>query len=448
MAALDTMVVATALSTIQADLHASVEQLEWTLNAYNLSFAVLMITGAALGDRFGRRRLFAVGIGVFTVASAACALAPSIELLIAARAIQGAGAALVAPLALALLSAAFPQDRRGAAIGIFSAITGIAVALGPLVGGAVVEGLAWQWIFWVNVPIGLAVVPLALTKMRESYGPDNAIDIFGLTLIATSVFGFVWGLVRGNQAGWDSPEVLTALIGGVLLAGAFVIWQLRAPEPMLPVAMFRDRSFTAGNAAIFFTFASLFMMVFFYAQFLQVVMGFGPLGTGLRLLPWTATFITIAPLAGALADRIGERPFLVAGLSFQAASLVWFASTVSADMTYSSILGPFILGGVGVSMAIPCAQNSAVASFPIERLGKAAGVNSTFRELGGVFGLAIGVAVFASSGSVGSPLEFVDGFKPAVIAAASLAAAGAIVGSFVPGRRSEVTRTLALEGSQ
>ena len=295
MAALDTLVVATALSTIRLDLGASVEQLEWTVNAYNLAFAVLLIPAAALGDRLGRRRIYAAGLVVFAVASAACALAPDATSLIAARAVQGAGAALVMPLGLALLSAAFPPERRGAAIGLFSAVTGLAVASGPLIGGAVVAGIDWPWIFWLNVPIGLLAAPLVLRRVPESFGTDTGLDLRGLALVTAGTLGVVWALVRGNPAGWGSPEVVLALAGGVALLGAFVAWERRAPEPMLPLRFFRSRSFSAGNAAIFCVFGSLFTGVFFFAQLLQVGMGYDVLETGLRLLPWTATFLLVAP---------------------------------------------------------------------------------------------------------------------------------------------------------
>jgi len=435
MAAVDTLVVSTALSRIRLDLEASVGQLEWTVNAYNLSFAVLLITAAALGDRFGRRRLYAAGIGLFALASAAAALAPDVGVLIAARAVQGAGAAVILPLGLALLSAAFPADKRGAAIGIFSAITGIAVASGPLVGGAVVEGIDWQWIFWVNVPIGLAAVPLVLAKMPESYGPDTGLDLRGLALVTLAGLATVWGLVRGNEAGWGSAEVIASLAAGVLLTIAFVAWERRAREPMLPLALFRSRPFAAGNAAIFLTFASLFGAVFFFAQLLQTGLGYGPLETGLRLLPWTATFITVAPVAGVLADRIGERPLMVAGLSLQALGLAWVALIADPGMSYTQLLAPFVVAGVGVSMAIPAAQNSVVASVPDAVLGKAAGANSMMRELGGVFGIAIAVAVFAAAGSYASPQAFIDGFAPATAAGAAFALIGAVVGLALPGRR-------------
>jgi EmrB/QacA subfamily drug resistance transporter len=435
MAALDTLVVSTALSEIRQDLGASIEQLEWTVNAYNLSFAVLLLTGAALGDRFGRRRLYAAGLALFAAASAVSALAPDVGWLIGARAAQGAGSALIMPLGLALLSAAFPPERRGTAIGIFSAITGLAVASGPLVGGAVVEGINWQWIFWLNVPIGLLAVPLVLTRMKESYGSDTGLDLRGLALVTTGTLALVWGLMRGNQIGWTSVELIASLAAGALLLAGFVAWELRAREPMLPIRFFRSRSFSAGNAAIFFTFASLFGAVFFYAQLLQFAQGYGPLGTGLRLLPWTATFMTVAPLAGALSDRIGERPLMVAGLSLQAAGMAWLALIAEPGLAYSEMLAPFIVAGVGISMAIPAAQNSVVGSIGIEAVGKAAGANSMMRELGGVFGVAVVVAVFAATGSYASAAAFTDGFGPAIGVAAALALAGAVAGLALPGRR-------------
>jgi EmrB/QacA subfamily drug resistance transporter len=435
MTALDTLVVSTALSTIRLDLGASVEELEWTVNAYNLSFAVLLIPAAALGDRFGRMRLYAAGLGLFTAASAACALAPQAGALIAARAVQGAGAALVMALGLALLSAAFPPERRGAAIGIFSAITGLSVASGPLVGGAVTEGLAWEWIFWLNVPIGLVAIPLVLTRIRESRGADTALDVRGLALVAGGAFGIVWGLVRGNGAGWGSPEVVGAFAAGALLLAAFVAWELRAREPMLPMAFFRSRAFSAGNAAIFFTFASLFGAVFFFAQLLQTVLGYGPLDAGLRLLAWTITFLVVAPAAGALADRIGERPLLVGGLTVQAFGMGWIALIAEPGLAYSDLVAPFVVAGVGVSTAIPAAQNSVVGSVSLEAVGKAAGANSMMRELGGVFGIAVCVAVFAGAGGYASAAAFTDGFAPATAAGAGLSLAGALAGLAVPGRR-------------
>jgi len=434
MVALDTLVVSTALSTIRLHLGASLPQLEWTVNAYNLSFAVLLMTASALGDRLGRRRLFATGLGLFVAASAACALAPNIGLLIAARALQGAGAALVVPIGLALLSAAFPPERRGTAIGIFSAITGLAVASGPLVGGAVVQGLAWQWIFWLNVPIGLVALPFVLRRMPESFGGRTSLDVPGLALITGAALGIVWGLMRGNDAGWGSVEVVGALAAGVALAVAFVAVERRAAAPMLPMAFFRSRAFAAGNASIFFVFASLFGAVFFLAQFLQTGQGYGPLGAGLRLLPWTVTFMIVAPIAGTLADRVGERTFMVGGLLLQAGGLGWLALIATPHLAYGRFILPLIIAGCGVSMAIPSAQKSVVGSVALGDIGKAAGTNSMMRELGGVFGIAVLVAVFAAAGSYASPQAFSDGFAPAMGTGAGLALVGAVIGLGLPGR--------------
>jgi EmrB/QacA subfamily drug resistance transporter len=451
MAALDTLVVTTALTTIREDIGASIEQLEWTVNGYNLSFAVLLMTAAGLGDRLGRRRMLAVGLAIFAVASAACALAPDIGWLIVARVLQGVGAALIMTLAFALVSAAYAPERRGWALGIFFAITGLAVASGPLIGGAIAEGLSWQWIFWLNVPIGLALVPLALARIPESFGPDVALDIRGLMLVTGGVLGLVWGLVRGNIAGWGSLEVVATLAGGAVLVAAFVAWQLRAPEPMLPMRFFRSRAFSAGNAAIFFAMGSLFCGVFFLAQFMQTALGSGPLEAGLRLLPWTATLFFVAPVAGTLVDRYGERPFLVAGPFLQAVGMAWIALIADAGMAYSEMIAPLIVAGAGISMTFPAAQNSVVGSVPPDAIGKAAGTNSTVRELGGVFGIALSVAVFAGAGSYASPEAFSDGFVAAIAVSAGLSLVGAIAGSALPGRRVSGTAvpvgaTPALEG--
>lgn len=435
MVALDTLVVTTALTTIRLDLGASVEELEWTINAYNLSFGVLLMTAAALGDRFGRRRMLAVGLAVFVAASAACALAPNVGSLIAGRAVQGVGAALVITLALALVSAAFPPERRGTALGIFFGVTGLAVASGPLVGGAIADGLAWEWIFWLNVPIGLLVIPFVLGRIEEGFGTDTGLDVRGLALVTGGALGVVWGLVRGNSAGWGSVEAVGALVAGALLIAAFVAWELRAREPMLPMRFFRSRAFSAGNAAIFFAVASLFCAVFFFAQFLQSGLGYGPLEAGLRLLPWTATLFFVAPVAGTLVDRLGERPFMVVGLLMQAAGMAWIALIAEPGLDYAEMVAPLIVAGCGISMAFPAAQNSVVGAVPTEAIGKAAGTNSTMRELGGVFGIAVGVAVFAGTGSYASAQAFSDGFVPAIAASAALSVIGAVAGLGLPGRR-------------
>jgi EmrB/QacA subfamily drug resistance transporter len=431
MVALDQLVVSTALNAIRNDLHASIATLEWTANAYSLSFAVLLITGAALGDRFGRRRMFVVGLAVFTLASMACALAPNIGTLIAARAVQGAGSALVMPLAVALLTGAFPPQQRGAALGIFTALTGLAVVGGPLVGGAVTEGIAWQWIFWINVPIGAVLIPFVLLRTSESRGLRVRPDILGLLLASAGMFGVVWGLVRANTIGWSSREVLLALITGAVATGAFVAWEIRAREPMLSIELFADRSFSGGNIAMFLLTAGLFSSVFFLAQYLQITLGYSPLAAGVRFLPWTLALFVVAPLAGRLIDRIGSRLLLTLGLSLQAVGIGWVALTIADGRAYASSIAALVIAGCGTSMAIPAGQNAVMNAVPRTEVGKASGVFNTARQLGGAFGIAILAAVFAANGNYSGPDAFRDGVGPALGVAAGLSALGAIAGSLV-----------------
>jgi EmrB/QacA subfamily drug resistance transporter len=441
MVALDVTVVSTALSAIRIHLGASIDELEWTVNAYGLSFAVLLMTAAAIGDRIGRRRMFVSGMALFVLASGACALAPSVGWLIAARTVQGAGAAIISPVALALLTAAFEPHRRGKALGIFGGITGLAVVAGPVVGGAVTQGLAWQWIFWLNVPIGLAAIPLVLLKLDESFGPGASLDGPGLGLVSGAVLGIAWGLVRGNTAGWGSSEVIGALAGGALLLVAFVLWESRAREPMLPMRLFRSRAFAAGNAVGLLMFGALFSAVFFMAQFQQTVLGQSPLQAGLRLIPWTGTVFIVAPIAGVLVDRIGERPLLVAGLSLQAIGLAWVAVIARTGLPYAEMVPPLIAAGVGISLSVPAAQNAVLGTVAPADIGKASGTFSTMRQLGGAFGLAIAVAVFASAGGYASPQAFTDGFAPAIAVSAALSLGGALAGLLLSVRK--VTRSVA-----
>ena len=319
------------------------------------------------------------------------------------RAVQGAGAALVLTLGLALLTGAFPPERRGAAVGLYSAVTGIAVACGPLVGGLVLSGLDWQWIFWVNVPIGLVAVPLVLKYVPEVRVPDSTLDVPGVLLLGSACLTVVWALVRSASEGWDAPEVLAGMAAGAVLIGGFVAWERRAAHPLIPGALLARRGFTAGNIAAFLTLASLFAAVFFYGQLLQFGFGDSALEAGLRLMAWTGTLIVVAPFAGALADRIGERPLLSAGLALQAGAMLWLAATVTADSGFLDVLGPFVIGGIGVSMAVPCGQSAVMGAVEDRDVGTAAGVNATMRELGGVFGIALTVAAFGAYGGYASP---------------------------------------------
>ncbi len=434
MVALDALVVATALSTIRRDLGASIEQLEWTVNAYTLSFAVLLLTGAALGDRFGRRRVFVFGLGLFTLASAACALAPNIGWLIAARAVQGSGAALVMPLAVTLVSAAFPPQLRARALGLFSGTAGLAVLSGPVVGGAIAQGLAWQWIFWLNVPIGLIVIPLILRRVPEGFGTHTRFDIVGLLLISGAVLGTVWGLVRGNSTGWGSVEVLVPLVAGILLVLAFIAWELRARAPMLPMSLFRSRAFSAGNVAGFFLFASLYGSTFFLAQFFQTAQGYGPFGTGLRLLPWTLALSITAPTTGFFINRIGERTLVTGGLFLQAIGMAWIALIARPDLPYIGLVAPLIIAGCGAAMVIPSTQNVVISSVALNEIGKASGTFNMLRQLGAAFGVAILSAVFTAIGGFGSAQVFSTGFASAIGVSAALSLIGALAALALPTR--------------
>lgn len=357
--ALDQLVVATAINTIRDDLDASMESLEWTVNAFILSFAALMIPSAEIGDRIGRKRTYLIGLVVFALASAACALAPSIGLLIAARVAQGAGAALISPAALALLTAATPSARRGTVMGIYAAVMGLAVVGGPLVGGAVTQGLAWQWIFWINVPIIALVTPLAAIKLQEMRGgaPVRP-DLLGLVLVTASMLGITWGLVRSGSPGWSSAEVLGTLLGGAVLLGCFVIWELSTANPMLPMRLFAQREFSAGNASTLLLTASLFSTVFFLAQYLQLGLGNSPVGSGLRYLPWTLPIFFVAPIAGRLQDRIGSRMLITAGLAIQGAGLLWVAANAHGHHDYAASIAPLVVSGIGTSMAMPAQQSA------------------------------------------------------------------------------------------
>src|ERR687896_1382408 len=434
MVVLDNLVVSTAIPVIRVDLDASIEQLEWTVNAYTLTFAVLLLTGAALPDRHGRRRIFLARAPIFTASPAAAALAPSIEALIAARAVQGVGGALVLPLSLTILSDAFPAGRRGLAIGAWSGIAGLAVAAGPLVGGAVVEGISWQWIFWLNVPVGLALLPLGL-RLRESYGPDKAIDVGGLALASGGLLGIVWGLVNGNADGWTSPGILFALTAGLVLLAAFVVWELRAREPMLPLRFFRDRAFAAANGASLFMYFGMFGSIFLLTQFFQTAQGYSPLESGLRVLPWTIMPMFVAPIAGALSDRIGGRPLMATGLALQAVGLAWIAAVTIPEVGYASLVGPFLLAGIGMGLFFAPLANTVLSAVSPADEGKASGANSAVREVGGVLGVAVLASIFAHTGGYASPDTFVDGLVPATFVGAAVVAIGALLALAVPRRR-------------
>jgi EmrB/QacA subfamily drug resistance transporter len=446
MVVLDNLVVTNALPSIRHDLGATIQQLEWTVNAYTLTYAVLLLTGAALGDRFGRKRMFSIGLGVFTLASAAAAVAPGTGFLIAARALQGLGAAIVTPLTLTLLSEAVPVNKRGLAIGAWSGISGLAVALGPVVGGAVVTGISWHWIFWLNVPIGAVTIPLAMARLSESRGETRGFDVRGLTLVSGGLGGLVYGVVHAQSAGWITPTVLVPLAVGALLVAAFVAWELRAPEPMLPMGFFRNRAFTATNGVSLAMYFGTFGSVFLLAQFFQVTQHYSALQSGLRILPWTAMPIFIAPIAGILSDRIGGRPLMALGLALQGGAMTWLGAVSSPTVAYTRLVPAFVMAGAGMALVFAPAANTVLGAVRPKQAGQASGATNAIRELGGVLGVSVLGTVFTAHGGYASPQTFVDGLVPALHVGAGVLFAGALVALLVPGKRREAARAVAPAG--
>jgi EmrB/QacA subfamily drug resistance transporter len=426
MVVLDNLVVSIALPSIHRDLGASIQSLEWTVNAYVLAYAVLLLTGAALGDRFGRRRMFLAGLSLFTAASAAAALAPTTGLLVAARAVQGAGAAAVTPLTLTMLAEAFPAARRGMALGVWSGVSGSAVALGPLVGGAVVQGISWHWIFWINVPIGLVLVPLAAVYLRESRGPNGSLDLRGLALASAGAFGIVFGLVRAQSLGWTSPTILASLGAGGALLAAFVVWERRAREPMLPMSFFSRRAFAVTNVASLTMYFGMFGSIFFLSQFLQDVLGASPLQAGLKVLVWTGATMVTAPFAGVYSQRVGSRPLMLAGLTLQAGALAWLAAVLSTHTPYVEMLVPFVAAGAGMALVFSPAAAAVLSAVRPEQAGQASGATNAIRETGGVLGVAVLASIFTHAGGYGSPQAFVDGLVPALWVGVAVLGAGAL----------------------
>ena len=435
MVTLDNLVVSTALPSIRVDLGASLESLQWTVNAYTLAYAVFLLTGAALGDRFGRRRMFLIGIGLFTGASALAALAPGTEALVTARALQGLGAALITPLTLTMLSDAVAPGSRGLAIGLWSGVSGLGVALGPVIGGAIATGISWHWIFWVNVPIGLVLLPLARARLVESHGPNSQLDLRGVGLAGAGLLALVYGIVRAESLGWTSTPIVASLSAGVALLAAFLVWESRAPQPLLPLRFFRSRAFSATNVVSFAMFFGVFGSIFFLSQYFQTAQGYSPLQAGLRTLPWTAMPMLVAPVAGILSDRIGARPLMATGLALQAIAIAWLAAVSGVDTAYTTLVPGLALGGFGMGMVFAPSANAVLNSVRPQEVGQASGATNTIRELGGVMGIAVLATVFSSAGGYLSPQDYVDGMTAALPIGAAVLALGALAALLVPGER-------------
>ncbi|WIM99008.1 MFS transporter [Actinoplanes oblitus] len=434
MVSLDNLVVSTALPVIRTELHASITDLQWFVNAYTLPFAAFLLTAAALGDRLGRRRMFLGGILIFTLASAAAALSTEAWQLTAARAVQGLGGAAITPLALTLLATAVPPRLRNAAVGIWGGITGLGVAVGPVVGGAVVDGLHWSWIFWLNVPVGVVAVVLATTVLDESRGDGRRLDPLGLVLSASGMLLLIWGVVDGPDKGWTSARVLTMLGSAVALLAGFLFWQARNHTPMLPLRLFRSRGFSLVNAVTLTFSAGAFGSVFLLAQFFQVVQGLSPLESGLRTLPWTAAPMIVAPLAGLFAGRVGQRVLIFAGQVFLAGGLLWMALDLSVTASYPSLIGAFVLAGIGMGLTFAPTSTMVLASVDVTEQGVASGTNNTIREFGVAAGVAALSSIFSSLGGYTSLDSFLDGTRPAVLTGSAIIAVGAVAALFLPRR--------------
>ena len=426
MVVLDSVVVITALPRMQRDLHAGLASLQWTLTAFNIAFAAGIITAAAAGDRFGRRRVFNIGLALFTAASVACALAPNAPELITARTVQGLGAAIILPLSLTILTTAFPVERRGMIVGIYGGLAGLAVALGPIVGGAVTQGLDWHWIFWINVPIGAAALPLAMRLLPDSYGAQERLDPVGVTLVTGGVVAIVWALVRANQAGWASAEIASCLVGGVVLLVAFAAWEQRVSEPMVPLHLFRSRAFAFGNATTFLMMGAIFAAGFLVTQEFQLGRGWTPVSTGVRLLPFFATPMVISPVAGVVSDRIGRRPVMATGLFMLTAGLAWAAIRGSLSTSWAELDIALLVAGVGISMALPTVPTAVLNAVAPRELGKASGINYMMQRLGPALAIAVASAVFAAYGHLGTPASVTGGFRPALAACAGFALLAAL----------------------
>jgi EmrB/QacA subfamily drug resistance transporter len=435
MISLDQLVVTTALTRIRESLHTGIQGLEWTVNAYTLTFAVLLLTASALADRFGRRRFFVIGMALFTGASALAAVSQGIGVLIAARAIQGVGAAIVLPLTLTMLSAAVPPKNRGAALGVWGAVGGLAVALGPVVGGFITESASWQWIFWLNVPIGAALLLLSRTWLAESHGPQTRLDLVGTLLASVGLFGLVLAIIRGESAGWTSAQTLGSGLGGLALLAAFVAWERHTPNPMLPLRLFSGRAFTAVNLLSLFMFFGMFGSIFLITQYLQTALGYSPFAAGLRFLAWTGVVLIAAPLGGGLSDRIGGKPIIVAGLALQSVGLLWLTLAITTGSSFGSLVPAFICNGFGMGLYFGPAGNVVMGSVRREEEGIASGANNAIRELGGVLGVAVLAAVFSARGGYDTPAHYVHGLHAALWIGFAVVALGAVTAVLMPGRR-------------
>jgi EmrB/QacA subfamily drug resistance transporter len=414
MAILDSTVVNIAIPTIVEDLGASLAEIEWVLNAYTLTFAALLITFGRLGDMYGRRRMFIIGLVIFGAGSFACGLAPNPTVLIAARVVQASGAAFMMPATLSLTAVSFPPEQRGLALGIWGAVSGVALAVGPTLGGLVTENLGWQYIFFINIPIIAIAIPFTLWAVRESRDErDHTLDWLGALLSIAVLVSFNYAMIEGPGRGWGDPAIVGLLVASAVLLLVFIAWERRAREPVLDLDLFRDRTFSAGNATgavLMFGMMGVFFMV---PLFLQTQLGFGAVEAGLALTPMSFAIMLAAPFSGRLSDKIGSKWLIFGGLLVAAVS-VWWLSYITIDVTVAWLAAPFIVAGIGMGLVMAPMTSAVMAAAPEAEEGSAAGILSTMRQVGAVMGIAILGAVFASqmSISIGDSVRETDTLPP------------------------------------
>ncbi|HZG58374.1 MFS transporter [Paenibacillus sp.] len=425
MAMLDNLVLGVALPSIQRSFDASLSDLEWFMNAYTLAFAVLLIPFSALGERFGRKRVFLAGIAVFTLGSALAGLAGASIELILARALQGVGGAAIVPLSLTLVNGAFPERLRAAVLGIWSGISGLGLSVGPLVGGLIVEGAPWQWIFWVNVPVGVLAILFGLRWLPESHGERRPADPAGVALLAAGLFGLIYGLQHGNVDGWLSAKVLGLLLGGAALLVVFYGWERRRRQPFVRFELFRRPSYAAYVLTGFWMNAGIFGTIFLLTLFLQQAQGYSALEAGVRTMAWTGSTMLAAPLAGLAIGRLGNKGVLSVGLTLQTAAVAGFGWLIAAngvDFPFAYQAPLMVLAGAGMGFSFTPLAHGVLSAVPHGAAGEASGISNATRELGGVFGIAIGALLFQSGSAIRSAADFGAHAVPALYVCAAMLA--------------------------
>jgi EmrB/QacA subfamily drug resistance transporter len=433
MIMLDNTVVNVALPSIERDLHITISQLEWIVTSYALVFAALLITGGKLADLLGRRKIFVVGLAVFTLSSLACGMAPNAGFLIGARAVQGVGAALMNPATLSIITATFPPRQRGQAIGIWAGVSALALAIGPLAGGLIVDNIGWNWIFFINVPVGvlgIVVSQFFITESRDT-SHEQSVDFPGLVTSAGALFALSYALIEGNQRGWSSAEILGLFAAAAVLLVAFLVLESRQRLPMLDLSLFKNPSFVGANVVALLVSLGMFGVFFFISLYVQNILGYTPTRSGAIFLPMTILIILIAPVAGKLSDRIGGRWLMGGGMTLLGISLLFY-QRLGLHSTFWTLLPSLVLGGIGMALTMSPMTSVAMGSVPVDKAGVGSGVLNSFRQMGGSLGIAVMGAILASylhaaPGTLLARQQYVDGLHAALLVSAFIAFAAAIV---------------------